>query len=229
MATDKDSSKDVPLDETRRSCPHCSTRMSSILHDKHSFCSTCRGIECSPDNKCDECRLWTEEEFVKYFKHCKSLKSKSKARKSKAKGDDEDRAFSVDSNLSAVLGAENVNSGDRLDEAKVRELISSEFARLTDTIAASMQDSVLALDAHIDERIARQANPSLSDIPSQAPVQPSLSHGQQDSSCLTPHRRYGHLEGERREPELAELTNVSPDMSLARFLADAKAKGLEIP
>ena len=41
--------------------------------------------------------------------------------------------------------------------------------------------------------------------------------------------RYGHLEGECRELELEELTNVSPDMSLARFLADAKAKGLKIP
>ena len=92
-----------------------------------------------------------------------------------------------------------------------------------------MQDSFVALDARIDEKIARQANPSLTDIPSQAPVQPSFSHGQPDPSCLTPRMRYGHLKGERREPELEELTNVSPDMFLARILADAKAKGLKIP
>ena len=32
-----DSSNGVPLDETRRSCPCCSTRMSINLHVKHSF------------------------------------------------------------------------------------------------------------------------------------------------------------------------------------------------
>ena len=67
--------------DARRNCSMCKSRMSSMKHDKHSLCITCRGGECSFGNKCQECLTWSKEEFEKYVKHRKALESKSRARK----------------------------------------------------------------------------------------------------------------------------------------------------
>ena len=81
-ASASDASMDSDLD-SRRSCPQCSTQMSSLAHDGHKICSNSRGQECHYDNKCVECKTWSAEVFDKYIKHVKSLASKSKARKAK--------------------------------------------------------------------------------------------------------------------------------------------------
>ena len=111
MASNLDYATDASSEE-RRSCPQCSTRMSSLCYDKHSVCSCCRLNECTYDNKCAECELWSEEEFAKFVKHRKSLDSKSKNR-SKAKGskarDDQGRSSFLDSS-SSISGIGNVSS-----------------------------------------------------------------------------------------------------------------------
>ena len=74
------SSSSAPsLGETfRRSCPRCHGRMSSFSVDRHSFCSKCRGNDCTIDCRCDECMSWSVEEMESYVKLRKSLISKSR-------------------------------------------------------------------------------------------------------------------------------------------------------
>ena len=56
--------------------------MSSLLYDKHSSCSECRGHACDFDKQCNECKEWPTEFFETYVKHQKSLVSKSKKKES---------------------------------------------------------------------------------------------------------------------------------------------------
>ena len=58
-----------------RRCP-CGRRMSSLMHDYHSRCIFCRGIDCTIDRRCDECLLVFYVQFNAYVKHQNSLKRK---------------------------------------------------------------------------------------------------------------------------------------------------------
>ena len=60
-------------ESTRRICPRCHGRMSSLALDKHTFCFKCRGAECDSQNKCDECMSWSSGEMEAYVKLRKSL------------------------------------------------------------------------------------------------------------------------------------------------------------
>ena len=61
-------------ESTRRSCPRCHGRMSSISVDRHVFCVKCRGAECDHNSRCDDCMKWSKEEMDSYVKLRKSLK-----------------------------------------------------------------------------------------------------------------------------------------------------------
>ena len=73
-----DSSLDSSVMDSRRSCPSCSSRMSSLLYDQHKLCVTCRGEECEFNNKCFECLSWPDDIFEKYVKHRRSPLAKYK-------------------------------------------------------------------------------------------------------------------------------------------------------
>ena len=62
----------------RRSCRRCSRRMSSLTHDKHTICVSCRKVTCSVEVSCDECREWSTDAMADYLRHKKSLASKGK-------------------------------------------------------------------------------------------------------------------------------------------------------
>ena len=212
-------------DDARRSCPKCNTRMSSLFYDKHSICYSCRKTECNIDKKCTECSLWSDDEFARFIKHKKSLDSKSKNRKAKKSEEGLARASSSESVVSPS-GAENLSSRASLDESRILELISSQMNVFAKSFASSMENSFIQLDNRIDEKIAC-SNRSLADHSPQAPVQPPLSQGQPDPSCLTPQMRYGNLGGERIESEPAALANSPPEFS--DFFSKARAAGLEVP
>ena len=44
MASDASATSDF---EYRRTCDSCKTRVSSLLHDRHSICNVCLGFVCS--------------------------------------------------------------------------------------------------------------------------------------------------------------------------------------
>ena len=91
---DKDTAKDVPVSvpsspstpstsasadvAARRSCSHCTRRMSSLQFDKHTLCVACRDVKCSLENRCKECRSWSKEFMLGYVKHQRTLVSKGR-------------------------------------------------------------------------------------------------------------------------------------------------------
>ena len=72
----------TPADISRRSCNSCRRRMSIL--DNHTICTSCRDIQCDKENRCQECKDWTDEQIEEYVKTRKSLDSKSK-KKSESK------------------------------------------------------------------------------------------------------------------------------------------------
>ena len=62
------------------SCPKCHRRMSGLQFDLHTICETCRGIVCSLDTRCPECKPWSQEKMSAYLKHKVSLAGKRKKR-----------------------------------------------------------------------------------------------------------------------------------------------------
>ena len=70
-----DSATDLTDLDSRRTYQTCNIRMSSILPDKHTLCTSCRGNECTINNKCFECSAWTDDVMHKYVKRRKSLDS----------------------------------------------------------------------------------------------------------------------------------------------------------
>ena len=132
--------QDDHAEDARRSCPQYATRMSSLIYDKHSVCSSYRKSDCSYDIKCVECILWPDEDFAKYIKHKKSLDYKSRNCKSKKSEDGLARSSSGDSVVSPSR-AGNLSSGASIDEARVLEIISSQFNVLAQSLASSMENS----------------------------------------------------------------------------------------
>ena len=183
MATDA-STMDL---DSRRNCVTCKTRMSSLLHDSHKICCTCRGFECSLDKRCTECEVWSEEVMLKHVKYRKSLDSKSKVRKEKktSSSDQASHSSSRDSNVSLSSAA---SAG--LSEARVTELISSQLGQFSASFAASMQASFDYIRAFIDDKFASQdvqpeTNPSLADS-SPVPVDLGPCQTQTDPSVRSP-------------------------------------------
>ena len=110
-----DSSIDNVDQDSRRTCPSCSIRMSSLIPDKHSKCFTCRGVECSFENLCSECQSWPDDIMYKYIKHRKSFDSKShKSKKSEKSGNDESRfhSSSGDSNVTPLGSVGSHSQGE---------------------------------------------------------------------------------------------------------------------
>ena len=92
MDKDTESAKDVHVSDTsvtsspstpttsaatdvsaRRSCPRC-----GLPFDKHTLCVVCRGVKCSLDTWCKECKAWSKEFMLGYVIHQRSLVSKAK-------------------------------------------------------------------------------------------------------------------------------------------------------
>ena len=132
----------VDLD-SQQTCPTCSVRMSTLLHDKHSVCVTCRGNECTFDECCNECASWEDDVMNRYVKHMKSLTTKSRSRtKSKRSLDvktSDVRSRSSSGDLDATTsGSGKLIPASSVTEARVEELISSLMSHLSSSFAASM-------------------------------------------------------------------------------------------
>ena len=56
----------------------CRKRMSTLKHDKHLICISCRNVKCDLDIRCKECESWSTDVMKDYLRHRKSLESKTK-------------------------------------------------------------------------------------------------------------------------------------------------------
>ena len=98
--------------DSRRNCPICNIRMSSMNYDLHTRCSTCRGKDCQENDKCTECEQWTQEVFNKYIRHKRSLEKKSKSKERKKERDNKKDISDVSDSHSEGLGVDPLTLGD---------------------------------------------------------------------------------------------------------------------
>ena len=87
--------------KTARSCLHCRTRMSSPDFDSHTICSVCRNLVCSQNDRCAECRAWSDVQMSAYLKRKASLERK---RLSKQRAKDRSRDLDFDLSCPGIPG-----------------------------------------------------------------------------------------------------------------------------
>ena len=95
-----------------RSCPKCRRQMSGLQFDLHTICEPCRGIVCSLNTRCPECKPWSQEKMSAYIKHKVSLAGKCKKRQGPST-----------SSSPAVASSPSVDSHVRLPSVSVDSVI----------------------------------------------------------------------------------------------------------
>ena len=160
--------------DSRRTCPTCGARMSTLLHDKHSVCVPCRGNECTFDKRCNECSSWDDEVMNRNVKHMKSLVKKSRSRAKCRRSLDAKTSDVKSRSSSGISGATPLGSGESIpassvSEARVEELISSHMSRMSSSFAAYMEASFVNIEKMIDARLASNASQNMSNFSFSAP------------------------------------------------------------
>ena len=61
----------------------CGRRVSSLIHDFHSICIVCRGVDCDTDHRCPKCKDNGDLVMTKYVTHKISLQHKLQSKLSK--------------------------------------------------------------------------------------------------------------------------------------------------
>ena len=146
-------------ESTRRSCPRCHGRMSSISLYRHVFCVKCRGSECDHNSRCDDCIKWSKEEMDSYVKLRKSLKAKSRPSKSSSRSSlSPPRITAPDIDFNAILTTQ-------LDS--VHKSVDEKFISLSDSLMSNMS---LMFDKHRSELV------HTSDVGDPAVPRQSVSH-----------------------------------------------------
>ena len=122
-------------DISRRSCQTCRKRMSTL--DKHTICISCRDIQCDKNNRCPECKEWTELEIEDYLRNRKTLDAKSKK-----KAENKNKSASKTSSESNAKESE-IDFKDM--EAKLQDSLQTNmktmFADLTEQLLQSINVS----------------------------------------------------------------------------------------
>ena len=213
MSHQSDSSQESQ-DAERRSCLSCNTRMSSIVFDKHSVCSGCRGQECDASVRCEECSSWSPEFIEKFAKHQKSLVSKSKARKQR-KDKESEKPPSHSSLVLDQVDQANGNARDHpssgVSEDRVKAIVAESMSVLTGTLHASLAESFSNMEKLIADRDSgRNSNPSVSDSPVHPPVRTPPCQGHEDPSLLKYHTDSRKSGVESMESEGVTLATTSP-------------------
>ena len=202
MSQSTESSSDVELE--RRSCPTCSTRMSSLINDKHTFCSRCRGHECDLSNKCVECNDWPSDVFEKYMKHQKSLKARSrKPKKEVTESKSDSHSSRVSESGNPIQNESNVSAASSVTITDVKEVVDNSISDFSDKIAVSMKESFVNIQDFISSQIAGVRDEfinlsSFTDNPSHPPVEQSVSQGRPDHSRSLTETEYRHSESGSR-------------------------------
>ena len=222
-----DSSADFSDLDSRRTCDLCKTRMSSLLHDKHSVCVVCRGFDCSLDKHCIECESWPDDLCVNTL----NIKILLRVRvgvvrlRSLHYGKSDPGSHSTFGESSANTTGLSSSSSAGVSEDRVFEIVNSQFAQLSSSFAASMEASFANIQSLIDDRLSNYVSQDINNAsfaaPSPVPVYQAPSHGQTDPSLRIPHTGFGPG-GETEEPGQDESATSS-------FLAALNAAGISVP
>ena len=79
---DSDAATSTPPSGKIHRCS-CGRRMGGLIHDFHTVCVICRGIDCDDDHLCPECNDVSNSVMSKYVVHKLSLKCKLQSKCSK--------------------------------------------------------------------------------------------------------------------------------------------------
>ena len=199
------------------------------MHDKHSKCSTCRGVDCSFETRCSECQSWYDDIMNKYIKHRKSLDSKSRKSKKCEKTEKDESRFcssSGDSNVTPLGSVGSHSQGGGLSESRVLDMISTSVSQLSNNLAASLEASFINMESLIDSRIPQHfrqvTNNATFSAPSLVLVRQSPSQGRQDHSLGSPQTEYGNSEGQPEEP-------MEHESAIPSFLSSLHSAGIAFP
>lgn len=129
-----------------RTCNMCRARMSTIDHDPHLICISCRGVDCNFSDRCNECVTWTDDCINAYVKHRKSLERK---RLSKAKCKKSDFDVICTGPGSHALSSEDVSADGGADDA---------------TSSVSGSASATMVDQIVDRKLANFSNSLRADL-----------------------------------------------------------------
>ena len=199
------------------------------MYDKHSKCSTCRGVDCSFETRCSECQ--SDDIMNKYIKHRKSLDFKSRKSKKCKKDESRFRSSSGDSNVTPLGSLGSHSQGGGLSESRVVDMISTSMSQLSNSLAAAMEASFINMESLIDSRISQHfrqdTNNASFSAPSPVPVRQSPSQGRQDHSLGSPRTECGNSEGQPEEPVQHELA-VHSFLSSLHFAGIALPPGIEL-
>ena len=170
-------------EEPRRSCPKCSSRMSTLVYDKHSICSGCRKQNCDVELRCNECESWSVEEMQKYLKHRYSLLQKQKSRAKKKEVVVDRDVLNAEQAIPSVPKS-NVDKSSSLSEARVKALIQESSTGLFNEFNESLQQSfsnIHDMFSSLENRMYNQSSfaapphPPVQQLPGQERSDPSLS------------------------------------------------------
>ena len=191
------------------SCPKCRRRMSGLQFDLHTICEPCRGIVCSLDTRCTECKPWSQDKMSAYLKHKVSLAGKCRKRQGSAST----------TSLPAVASSPSVDSHVRLPSV-------SEDSVIHDTVLSYL--SSLSKSGSLGTNLPSFAAPS--PVPDSAPSIKGVTGGE---SGPEPH----NLGGPTRSSGVgagvisssaASIPTVLPNISVPlyvqlRFMQDVRA------
>ena len=137
----------------------CNARLPDYKNDGHSRCKDCVGHLCTPDNKCEECSLWTEDVFCNYIKHRRQLEL-TRARKAKIR---------------------KLNKDERTGNVKVKQ---HEISSSVGSSAKSDPSNVIDLD--VSRSLVTSFDSSASSLPvPKSPTKPSAPFRDQGNTDLS--------------------------------------------
>ena len=117
--------------------------MSKPVFDRHTVCVLCRGFECSPESRCDECMEWSSEEMEAYVKHRQLLLRKDRRWKDSLPKPPSSPVTSPSPSQPTSLSVAGVD--DRID-AKLAAL-STSFDQMSDSLATVLLSRIAMLQA----------------------------------------------------------------------------------
>ena len=177
-------------ESTRRSCPRCHGRMSSISVDRHVFCVKCRGAECDHNSRCDDCMKWSKEEMDSYVKLRKSLKAKSRPTKSSSRSSSSpSQSTAPDIDFNAILSTQLDSVQKSVDQKfiSLSESLMSNMSVMFNQLRSELIQTSVVGDPAVPRHSVSHTEPSLPSCPTTSKRCESL-RGQGEGEPTVPQR-----------------------------------------